>query len=218
MGIFKKVVAMMLALLMLCTLFIPAWATETETETEVETTVVQTEVEVTEEPTTVEEVTTTEAPTTVIESVIINPERVMDYSKMYHLATVTLKECSKVKWYLLKEDGSLFNAGSEKEHHGATYEILWNALDVNGNHPAGAWNAPATLRLSLVIVATGINGEEEYAAGWFTYSWYDNECSSGACPVPATTEQTAPAATTAPATAAPAAAPAQNSDVPHTGL
>ena len=200
MSIFQKVTAVMLALFMLCALFVPIWATETET------TAAQTEVETTE----VEEPVTTETTTTVIESVIINPEMVLDYSKMYHLATVTLKECSKVKWYLLKEDGSLFNAGSEKEHHGATYEILWNALDVNSSHPAGAWNAPATLRLSLVIIATGINGEEEYAAGWFTYSWYDGSCTTGTCPTTTSTTTTTTTSTSG--------SNSSSSDVPHTGL
>lgn len=215
MGMFKNMVAIMLAVLMLCALLVPSFAVEstvTEPDLPEETGAVT-------EGDEVEAETATEKPANVIiESVVINPERVMDYSKMYHLATVTLKECSKVKWYLLKEDGSLFNGGSEKEHHGTTFEILWNALDVNGKHPAGAWNAPVGLRLSLVIVATGINGEEEYAAGWFTYYWYDNECSSGECSVPAATEPSAPAPTTAPAATTPAATPAQNSDVPHTGL
>ena len=209
MSMFKNIVALVLAILMLFTLFIPSFAVESEvTEADLEELDSATDGDEAEAETDAPAETSAHV---IIENVIINPERVMDYSKMYHLASVTLKECSKVKWYLLKENGVLFNAGAENEHHGSTYEILWNALDVNGTHPAGAWNAPVGLRLSLVIVATGINGEEEYAAGWFTYYWYDNECPSGACSAPTAPE---PAATPT----APSAAPARTNDVPHTGL
>ena len=193
----KKIMTLMLALLMTFVLFVPTFAEGTATGADlVEEEEVITNADLTEE----------EETTSIIKEVVINPERVMDYSKKYHLATVTLGECSKVKWYLLKEDGSLFNGGAEVEHHDAILKIVWNALDINGKHPAGAWNAPVSLRLSLVIIATGINGEEEYAAGWFTYSWYDSENA------PAATNNTpAPSSNGSTTTS-------QSSDVPHTGL
>ena len=196
MKMFKNSVVLIFVLLLLCSLFIPVFATDASSS-DLEAEDVATDGDETEaEP-------ETEATTGVIESVLINPERVMDYSKKYHLATVELKECANVKWYLLREDGSLFNSGAKNEHHNGALEITWNALDVNGQHPAGAWNKPTELRLSLVIVATGIDGSEDYASGWFTYAWYDSE--------------NAPAATTEPAAQSGTTTP-QSSDMPHTGL
>lgn len=132
----------------------------------------------------------------VIKDITIEPVRVLDYTKGAHLAYIKLDECARIKWYIITEEGCVFNFGATNEHHTLekqdAYEIKWNALDVNGKHPAGAWNAPATLRLSLVVIATGINGDEETKAVWFNYSWFDGEsgpanaaaanCKSGSLP------------------------------------
>ena len=185
----KKILATILVFTMISVLFIPVFATETDiTEEETEE---------------AEEVA--EETASVISSVEVSPEQVLDYTKMYHLATITVGECSRIKWYIIKEDGSVYNWGYKDNHHGATYEILWNSLDSNGQHPAGEWNKPTTVRFSLVIVATGIDGSEDVFETWFEYTWYDNDRPT----TQATTEPT----TTQPTTSNPV-----SSDVPHTGL
>ena len=189
----KKIFAFLFMLIFMFTLFVPVYADGVGTELVVEP--------FGEEETETEEELTEED--RVILSVEVSPERVMDYSKMYHLATVTLNECAKIKWYLLTENGAIYNGGYKNDHHGNTYEILWNSLDLNGKHPDGEWNNPTSVRFSLVIIATGINGVDDTYETWFTYTWYDSETS----PV-----NNAPAAPTTAPTSKP------SSDVPHTGL
>ena len=200
--------ALLIALTLVFTLFVPIWATEETTTnvTETEVTVTTTETS-TETETSVE----TEAPR-VIENVEVSPEQVMDYTKTYHVATITVKDCAKIKWYFLTVDGAIYNLGSVNEHHDSTYEIRWNSLDVNGCHPAGAWNKPTTVRFSLVIVATSIAGVEEAYETWFNYTWYDGDCTTNTCPAPTTTTTQPAAPVSTPVSTAP------KSDVPHTGL
>ena len=215
---FKTLMALLLALALMCTLFVPVFAasgsdtTPADDEGEEEGGSGRVEEDILPgsnvdviDP--LEGITDTPvSDTQVIKSVAIDPVRVLDYSKYYHLATVELAECAKVKWYVLYEDGSIFTGGKEEftgnGHHGRTYIILWNALDNNGTHPAGKWNDPAIYRLSLVIIATSIPDEngaqsDDVAEAYFYYAWYDGE--------------------NAPAAAGAAAGP-QSASVPHTGL
>lgn len=209
---FKTLMALLLALALMCTLFVPVFAasgSDTPADdddnggsTRVEEDVMTgTEKEITEPAGTADPFAPTAGDGDVIKSVAIDPVRVMDYSKKYHLATVELAECAKIKWYILREDGTVFNGGTEdftvNGHHGDVWELRWNALDMNGQHPAGKWNAPATERFSLVIIATGINGVDDVAEAYFNYGWYDGE--------------NAPAASGA-------ATGAKSASVPHTGL
>ena len=147
-----------------------------------------------------------------ITNFVVSPSMVMDYSKMYFLASFDLNDCSKVKWYIFYNDGTVFNYGSANVHHASSYTIFWNALDYNGTHPTGSWNNPITVKLTLVVIATSIAGEEETKSGWFTYSWYDNEKPMNSTPT--TPQSTTPQATTTPQ----ANSKPTNSDVPHTGL
>ena len=196
MKIFKNIFVICLIITLIFTMFVPVWATEDSS--------VSTEIPVASiEETETETETITEETSKVIKSVEVSPERVMDYTKMYHVATVSVVDCSKIKWYFITEDGLIYNMGSVNEHHDSTYEIVWNSLDVNGKHPAGSWNNPVDLRLSLVIVATSITGIDEVYEVWFTYTWYDSE-----------NAQTSTPATTAPSVTE----PKHGSDVPHTGL
>lgn len=194
---FKNIVTIFMVIALIFVMFVPVWATEDNSSVSTEIPVAS--IEETEVETETE--TNTEESSKVIKSVEVSPERVMDYTKMYHVATVSVVDCAKIKWYFITADGLIYNMGSVNEHHDATYEIVWNSLDINGKHPAGAWNKPTTVRFSLVIVATSISGEEEAFETWFEYSWYDAENS---VQVPASN----PTAVTTPKT----------SDVPHTGL
>lgn len=199
MKIFKNIFVVCLTVTLIFTLFVPVWATEDNSSASTEIPVAS--IEETEVETETE--TSTEEVSNVIKNVEFSPERVMDYSKMYHVATVTVNDCAKIKWYFLTETGEIYNFGSINEHHDHTYEIVWNSLDMNGKHPAGTWNNPVDLRLSLVIIATSITGIDEVYKVWFTYTWYDSENAQTSTSV---------------ATASSVTEPKQRSDVPHTGL
>lgn len=196
MKMFKNIMALLTVFVLVFSLFIPVWATESDT---VVSSSDSTDVVEGEQGESGEEASTASK---VIEKVEVSPARVMDYTKQYHVATVSVKDCAKIKWYFITVDGNIYNMGSVNEHHDSTYEITWNSLDANGKHPAGAWNKPVTVRFSLVIVATSITGEEEACETWFEYSWYDSENAQAA------TASETPAATTTP----------RSSSVPHTGL
>ena len=196
---FKNIVTIFMVIALIFVMFVPVWATEDNSSVSTEIPVASIEETETEAETETE--TNTEEASKVIKNVEVSPERVMDYTKMYYVATVSVVDCAKIKWYFITADGLIYNMGSVNEHHDSTYEIVWNSLDINGKHPAGAWNKPTTVRFSLVIVATSITGKEEAFETWFEYSWYDAENAVQA-PASSSTTSTAP----------------KTGDVPHTGL
>lgn len=110
-----------------------------------------------------------------IEDLTVNPERVLDYDKMYHLAYVTINDCASVNWYIFNADGTTYNSGSTVIHHGQTIEIKWNSLDLYGHHPAGRWNRPTTRTFYLTVVAVDSHGYGLTRTEMFNYSWYDND-------------------------------------------
>lgn len=136
-----------------------------------------------------------------------NVEQITDYTKFSLLGKLKIGDCSAIKWYILKEDGSLYNAyRTEKTYHaGDVIDITWNGLDFNGKHPAGKWNAPAVVRFTLVVIATDVHGEDHVFNAWFEYKFYDE---LGVTPSAAPVQQ-------------PTSGVPQNhhsGDVPHTGL